>query len=100
MKWIRFLQNLTDETHPYFEHKRQEAIEVYDMSKDAGERPYVYYFPYSKCPHAMNAIDKKVRDIWKTEENRINASKDNSESAISDIFQNSPKYHNPIAKAQ
>ena len=39
---------------------------------DAGERPYVYYFPYLKCPHSMNAIDKTIRVIWlKSEAEKI-----------------------------
>ena len=53
-----------DEHDESYDLNQKEAWHVYEMSKDAGVRPYIYYFPYLECPHSMNAIDIVIRRIW------------------------------------
>ena len=49
------------------------------MSKDAGERPYTYYFPYLQCPFSQNAIDVKMKLVWT--QNQIKLNKESQQKA-------------------
>lgn len=68
----RFLLFLNDPANKDF---REEARIYYDMSRDAGERPYTYYFePWElPCLHTRNAIDLTMRSLWVEHENQKNA---------------------------
>ena len=50
------------------------------MAKEAGERPYTYYFDFIECLSTRNAIDVVMRSIYIASENekyeRANAPKE------------------------
>ena len=66
MRSINFLLHLMDPANEGF---RTEARMFYELSKDAGERPYKYFFPDLECVHSQNAIDTLMRNLYIHHEN-------------------------------
>lgn len=45
----------------------------YDLAKDVGCRPYVFFFPYEQNPFKQNAIDVKMKSVWTEHQIKLRA---------------------------
>ena len=52
----------------------------YDLAKDVGCRPYVYFFPYEQNPFKQNAVDVKMKSIYANHQLKLKKESDRKNS--------------------